>query len=68
MELDYWTIFKELNEMIPYDKLKNKAITVELEEVNIPTISIHDLIELKSRAGRKQDISDVEHLRMVLER
>jgi len=53
---------------IPYDKLKSKAITVELKEVKIPTVSIHDLIELKSRAGRKQDLSDVEHLRMVLER
>ena len=53
---------------IPYDKLKSKAITVELEEVKIPTISIHDLIELKSRAGRDQDLSDVKHLRIVLER
>jgi predicted nucleotidyltransferase len=53
---------------MPYDKLKNKAVTIELGEVKIPTISIHDLIELKSQTGRKQDISDVEHLRMVLER
>jgi predicted nucleotidyltransferase len=53
---------------IPYDKLKSKAVTIKLEEVKIPTISIHDLIELKSQTGRKQDLSDVEHLRMVLER
>jgi len=53
---------------IPYDKLKNRAIMVELQVEKIPTISIHDLIELKLRAGRKQDLSDVEHLRMILEK
>ena len=53
---------------IPYDELKNRAILVELQEVKIPTISIHDLIELKLRTGRKQDLSDVEHLRMILDR
>jgi hypothetical protein len=53
---------------IPYEKLKSRAIRVELQDEMIPTVSIHDLIELKLRAGRKQDLADVEHLRMVLER
>ena len=53
---------------IPYDKLKSRVIMVELQEEKIPTISIHDLIELKLRTGRKQDLSDVEHLRMILEK
>ena len=53
---------------IPYEKLKSRAIKVELQEEKIPTVSIHDLIELKLRAGRKQDLADVEHLRMILER
>jgi predicted nucleotidyltransferase len=53
---------------IPYEKLKGRAIKVELRDEKIPTVSIHDLIELKLRAGRKQDLADVEHLRMVLER
>ncbi len=53
---------------IPYEELKSRAIKVELQEERIPTISIHDLIELKLRAGRKQDLADVDHLRMVLER
>ena len=33
----------------------------------VPVISIPDLIELKLNAGRKQDLSDVEHLRSLLE-
>jgi predicted nucleotidyltransferase len=53
---------------IPYKELKSSAIKVELQDEKIPTVSIHDLIELKLRAGRKQDLADVEHLRMVLER
>jgi predicted nucleotidyltransferase len=53
---------------IPYEELRNRAVRVELQDEKIPTVSIHDLIELKLRAGRKQDLADVEHLRMVLER
>jgi len=53
---------------IPYEELRSRAIRVELQDENIPTVSIHDLIELKLRAARKQDLADVEHLRMVLER
>jgi len=52
----------------PYEELKSRAIRIKLQDEKIPTVSIHDLIELKLRAGRKQDLADVEHLRMVLER
>jgi predicted nucleotidyltransferase len=57
-----------INSPIPYEELRSRAIRVELQDEKIPTVSIHDLIELKLRAGRKQDLADVEHLRMVLER
>jgi predicted nucleotidyltransferase len=53
---------------IPYNDLKERAVKFELEEVRVPTASIHDLIQLKLRAGRKQDISDVENLRKISER
>ena len=53
---------------IPYETLRNRAVKVELQNEKIPVASIHDLIELKLRAGRKQDLADVEHLKMVLER
>lgn len=47
--------------------LKSRSVSFDLEGEKIPTISIHDLIELKHQAGRKQDLSDVEHLRLLLE-
>jgi predicted nucleotidyltransferase len=53
---------------IPYEELRGRAVRIELQDEKIPTVSIHDLIELKLRAGRKQDLADVEHLRIVLER
>ncbi len=53
---------------ILYKELRNRAIKIELQDEKIPTVSIHDLIELKIRAGRRQDLADVEHLRIVLER
>jgi predicted nucleotidyltransferase len=52
----------------PYKELKGRAIKVELQDEMIPTVSIHDLIQLKLKAGRKQDLADVEHLRKVLEK
>jgi len=53
---------------IPYEQLRSRAVRIELQDEKVPTVSIHDLIELKLRAGRKQDLADVEHLRIILER
>ena len=53
---------------IPYYELKSRVVMIELEREKIPTISIHDLITLKQKSGRKQDIADAEYLRMILER
>ena len=53
---------------IPYDKLKLRSVKIELEGEKVPLISIHDLIELKMKAGRKQDLTDAEHLKRILEK
>lgn len=37
--------------------------TVTLGEISVDYISLDDLIENKERAGRPQDLADVEHLR-----
>jgi hypothetical protein len=53
---------------IPYDKLKSRAVKIELQGDRIPIVSIRDLIELKRRAGRKQDLADIESLKTILEK
>lgn len=53
---------------IPYDRLQKRAVKIELQGEKIPTISIHDLIELKLLAGRKQDLADIESLKTILEK
>jgi hypothetical protein len=53
---------------LPYDRLQKRAVKIELQGERIPTISIHDLIELKLLAGRKQDLADIESLKTILEK
>lgn len=53
---------------IPYTELKNRAVRVEIQGERVPVVSIQDLITMKLQAGRKQDLSDVEHLRLILEK
>ena len=57
-----------INSPIPYKALKGRAVVFPLQEVKIHVASIHDLIELKLHAGRKQDLSDVEYLRIIMEK
>jgi predicted nucleotidyltransferase len=53
---------------IPYDKLKSRAVKIELQGDRIPVVSISDLIELKQRVGRKQDLADIESLKTIVEK
>jgi len=57
-----------INSPISYKTLKDRAVDIELQEVRIPVVSIHHLIELKLHAGRKQDLSDVEYLKIIIEK
>ena len=57
-----------LDSPIQFEELKKRSVKIELGEVRIPVVSIRDLIELKLKAGRRQDLADVEHLRAILER
>jgi len=51
----------------PYGEFRKRAMVFDIEGTKVPVISIQDLIDLKSRAGRQQDFSDVEHLKSILE-
>jgi predicted nucleotidyltransferase len=53
---------------IPFEQLKSRAVIFELKDAKVPIVSVPDLIRLKLHAGRKQDLADAEHLRMILER
>ena len=52
----------------PYEVLKKRAKIFDVEGTNVPVISVKDLINLKQRTGRQQDLSDAEHLKTVLEK
>jgi hypothetical protein len=55
-----------LDSPVFYDELKKRSVTMRLRNVNVPTVSINDLITMKLKTGRKQDIDDVEHLKLIL--
>jgi predicted nucleotidyltransferase len=57
-----------LDVQMTYQTLKKRAVSFKLHDVNVPTVSIQDLIELKRLSGRKQDISDIEHLKIILDK
>lgn len=53
---------------LSYEELKARAEIFIVERQRVPVISIKDLIALKVQSGRRQDLSDVEHLLMILEK
>jgi Nucleotidyl transferase AbiEii toxin, Type IV TA system len=50
---------------IPYEKLKARAIHLGLEGEKVPVVSLEDLIKLKRKTGRAQDLSDVGLLKRI---
>jgi len=50
---------------IPFDKAYRRRHIFKSGNVKIPTISRQDLILMKKRAGRPQDLYDVEILKAV---
>ena len=52
---------------IPYKELKEKAVLFDIGGVNVPVISIPDLIDIKLQSGRSQDLADVKHLKAITE-
>jgi predicted nucleotidyltransferase len=52
---------------VPYEALRKRARVSDVEGTGVPVVSVQDLIDLKLRAGRQQDLSDAEHLNTILE-
>lgn len=47
---------------VPASELVDRASTLQLDEIPVKVVSLADLIELKRRSGRDQDLADVAHL------
>ncbi len=50
---------------IGFDQLNMRANEVEIEQRKVRVCSIDDLIEMKKKAGRPQDITDIEALKRI---
>ncbi|MDR3012839.1 MAG: nucleotidyl transferase AbiEii/AbiGii toxin family protein [Chitinispirillales bacterium] len=53
---------------VKFEEAFRNIENIEADGINIPLISISDLIENKKATGRPQDLIDVEHLEAILKR
>lgn len=56
-----------VDEIIPFDDLHRRSVVLETEDGPIRVCSYDDLIDLKLKAGRPQDLADVHELRTIHE-
>jgi predicted nucleotidyltransferase len=54
-----------VEEPIPFDELWARSALVEIDDVEVHVASIDDLIVMKERAGRPQDIADIAQLQRL---
>ncbi len=54
-----------IHEPISYEEIKNTSVTIKAGNVNIPLVSIENLIELKKISGRPQDRADIKALKRL---
>jgi len=50
---------------ITYEEARANAVTVTVDGVGMPIVSIDDLIAMKDGTGRDQDLADIRYLRKV---
>jgi len=54
-----------VEEPFPFEQAYPRAVWADLGETRVPIASIADLVEMKRRAGRPQDLEDVQHLEAI---
>ena len=45
-----------------YDSLRDAALVIDLNEIEVPVAGLSDLIRMKRAAGREHDLADIEAL------
>jgi hypothetical protein len=50
---------------IPFEDLWGRSETISLGDTSVRVAAIGDLISMKRRAGRPQDLLDIEELRRI---
>lgn len=60
---DYKLVDIIIEEHIPFDKLYNRKQIIKAKEVGFNVIAYKDLITLKIKAAREQDLKDIEMLK-----
>ena len=51
-----------IDEPIDFCKAEKRRVVMKVKEIQIPVVSIEDLVELKKLSGRPQDIADIDAL------
>ncbi|MDH4164519.1 MAG: hypothetical protein OEW15_17795 [Nitrospirota bacterium] len=49
-----------LEEILPFKDIEKELARIQAKGITIPVISLRHLKELKKRAGRPQDLADIE--------
>lgn len=57
-----------LEELIPFNELDRARKVFSAGETDIPVVSLQHLILLKKKAGRRQDLADIESLEELIRR
>ncbi|MDO8735079.1 MAG: hypothetical protein Q7K21_07990 [Elusimicrobiota bacterium] len=50
---------------VDYKDAISKAVFYRVRDIDVPTVSINDLIKMKKNTGRLQDESDIKHLKRL---
>lgn len=56
---------QQVDVLINTDMSEIKSVQMKIDSVSVSVISIDDLIKMKTKSGREQDLSDVEALKIV---
>ena len=50
---------------VPFDELWERSLLLPIDDVTVRIASIQDLIEMKGKAGRPQDVDDIAQLKAL---